>query len=263
MRRFLLLLLGLTACSPFPATVQVGQLQDDVMVTVDPQWLRADVPLQFRLRFPRSVDPGTLAGVSLRKDATGERLPLQVLHAEGRDVLLDVGRPWARAFTHNAGYTLALDGSVRDASGRPFARSARPLRTEPRPLVFRWEATRVEGAGPSPVVRARVTNLLGEAVPARAVRFRVVCDQQRGTEGQTVYFSSRPTAFPPRGARELTLRLTHEHAFQPRAWPGVPFRGCRNASVEARTRRRAQLSVQPAGRQGTARVSPRETTASR
>lgn len=244
MRRGLtLLLLGLTACSSFPANVRFGQLEDDVMMTVKRQWLRRDVPLQVRLHFPRPVDAATLMGLSLHRNATGQRLPLEVLHVDGRDVVLHVGQPWAQTFSYGASYALALDGSVRDTSGRPFPRAALPLRAELPPYRFHWRSAEVRWAGTVPLVQASVTNLLGEPVPGWAVRFEVVCDQRRGGEEQTVSFAARPTPFAPREQRTVTLHLVREQAFQPAAWPDVPFGECRNEGVRARTQRRASLSV--------------------
>lgn len=242
-RIFFLLCLSLSACSSFPARVQFGQLEDDVMTTVDSQWLRRDLPLEVRLHFHRPVDAATLAGLTLHREGTGQRLSLEVLHVKGQDVLLNVGPPWENAFAHGAGYALTLDGSVRDASGRPFAHASLPLRAELRPYRFHWRSAEVRWVGRVPLVQANVTNLLGEPVPGRAVRFEVVCDQRRGGEEQTVYFAARSTPFAPREQRTVTLHPVREQAFQPAAWPDVPFGECRNEGVRARTQRRASLSV--------------------
>lgn len=243
----LFLLLGLTACQSFPAAVRFSQLEDDVMLDVNPRWLRADTPLRVQLRFPRPVVPVTLVGVSLRKGDTGERLPFRGLFVEGGQVDLEFYPQRGKLFAYDSLYTFELDGSVADSAGRTFRHAAPKLRTEKRPFLFRWGSERPEWQEGQPVVRLSVTNLLPEAVPGKAVRFQVVCDQERGAEEQTVYFGSRPTSFAPHEAKVVSLVQVSEHDFQPAAWPGVPFQDCRNAGVRARTERRAQLDFQKGG----------------
>lgn len=168
-----LLLLALIACRSFPASARFSQSEDDVMLTADPRWLRADAPLLIQLHFPAPVDPAPLTGVSLRQGGTGARLPLRVLDVHAGDVALEVQPGRARVLAYDAPYTLELDGSVADTVGRTFGRAEDKNRAAPLSVPLGLRAPRMAGGAAHGAGERHQPPAGGVAGPGGAVQGRL------------------------------------------------------------------------------------------
>ncbi|SEJ15126.1 hypothetical protein SAMN04488058_104145 [Deinococcus reticulitermitis] len=220
-------------------------LYGDVMMPASPGSLRFSPMLTLDAFFPAPLDSATLDAVTLIRTRDGQRVPLgrDLALPQDTQLSLDV-RDWEHFFEYGGEYRLTFGPGLRRRDGQPAAEWRVSLHTEKRPYRLTWLDERVKRQGNQFSVEAELLNAAGEAVPARAVRVNLVCDQQRSaSEGQTVYFAGPVPALAAGERATLTLDLVREHDFQPAPWPDTDFSGCRNQLAEGTGARRATLSL--------------------
>lgn len=244
-----LLLAALVACRPtqkmegsMAYPVKVAQACGDVMLPVDKENVRSCDVLELRFQFPGPVRPDDLKGITLVNQRTGQQVMLRAISADATNQPFLLAESFRSTFTYDAPYLLTIKG-VKDTTGIVLPRASLNLHTEKSPYFFRWLETQVkEEAGP--YVEALMRNTTGESVPAGAVVFSVVCDQERQGQRQTVYFKNDSADFANGETRTVRLTLDQQHSFQPAPWKDVGFTQCRNKYLEGTGARRAYFDHQ-------------------
>lgn len=244
-----LLVTALVACRPAQRTegstaypVQVSQACGDVMLPVDRENVRSCDVLELRLQFPEPVPPDGLKGITLVNQRTGQQVRLRAISAETTTQPFLLAEDFRLTFTYDSPYMLVIEG-VSDATGKILPRASLNLYTEKSPYYFRWLETKVK-EGLEPDVEVLLRNTTGEAVPAGAVAFSVVCDQERQGQHQTVYFKNGSVGFASEETKTVRLTLDQQHSFQPAPWKDVGFIQCRNQYLEGTGERQAYFDHQ-------------------
>lgn len=217
--------------TPSAQLLLVEVLQPTAMELTDPQYLRQTAPLLFRVRSATPMSERSLAQATLirLKDHVSQPLTLQGLDQNGTVANLSAEH-WRKAFQFDTTYALYIpELTTRDR--RISATHPWTFHTEEEPYSFTVGEPKLLSLSP-PTIEIIVQNTSRMMVPAGAVQFTAVCDQDIKDRDHTVYFaSSKSESFRQGEVRPVRLTVDREFAFQPAWRDDFPSGGCRGEAV--------------------------------